>query len=190
MKNNTQLMKWDKKTPTEILEILNIVDFPVNPFDVAMGMGIEVKQDNDWDKFQLDGEIYIGENGHPEIWINPLISENRQNFTLAHEIGHLVYDVIPNIEKFKDPIQDKYTSLRRDGAKNPMERRANKFASELLMPSPLLRREGQKIINSYIEENNVKIMDKKYFIPIISKIAQVSEEAMKYRLINLGAIKN
>jgi Zn-dependent peptidase ImmA (M78 family)/transcriptional regulator with XRE-family HTH domain len=71
---------------------------------------------------KLDGEMIPDENNLPVIYINKNVSGDRQRFTLAHELGHLVMhqsSYIPTV----------------DGA----ESEANAFASEFLMPSDEIR---------------------------------------------------
>lgn len=188
MMKNEKLLEWSNLSAEEVLEKAGISEIPFNPFTVADKIGIKVKQNIDWDKMGHDGEIYLNEKGVPEIWINPTASDNRQTFTLAHELGHLVNDVLPNIDKFKDPIYDDYTTLKRNGARNIKETRANMFASSLLMPFDALREVGQYIIDKYKRDNNVMISDNK-IIEILSKRFEVSYDAMKWRLVNLKAIR-
>ena len=174
--------KYIKLTAYELLEVLDIKNVPIDPFEIAKKMGIDINQEIDMDKLTYDGEIYLNATTHdPEVWINPTDSKNRQKFTMAHEIGHLVYDVLPDIENFK-PIQDNYKTLRRDGTQNIMERRANDFAVKLLMPKDMIVEIGQ----SLIEKESIKTKEE-----ITRRLAQefeVSQEAMKWRLVNLGLI--
>jgi Zn-dependent peptidase ImmA (M78 family) len=174
--------KYIELTAYELLEELDITSVPIDPFVIAEKMGIKVSQEIDTDKLSYDGEIYLNQTTHkPEIWINPTDSANRQKFTMAHEIGHLVYDVLPDINNFI-PIKDNYKTLRRDGTQNIMERRANDFAAKLLMPKELIVEIGQDLI----ETENIKTKE-----GITTRLAQkfkVSQEAMKWRLINLGLI--
>lgn len=71
---------------------------------------------------KLDGEMIPDENKLPVIYINKNLSGDRQRFTLAHELGHLIMhcgSYIPNIDD--------------------AEREANYFASEFLMPADDIR---------------------------------------------------
>lgn len=173
--------KYSNLTPYELLEELNISSIPIDPFDIARKMGIEISQSVNIDKLSYDGEIYLNSLHRPVVWINPTDSVNRQKFTMAHEIGHLVYDVLPDLDNFK-PIKDDYKSLRRDGSQNSMERRANDFAAKLLMPKNLIIEIGQDLI----EKEKIETKDR--IIVRLSQAFQVSQEAMKWRLVNLGLI--
>lgn len=71
---------------------------------------------------KLDGEMIPDESNLPVIYINKNLSGDRQRFTLAHELGHLIMHggaYIPNIDD--------------------AEREANYFASEFLMPADDIR---------------------------------------------------
>ena len=69
---------------------------------------------------------------------------------------------------------------------NIKEYEANNFAAQLFMPDDLIVEEGKKIALQLKEKGNVDINE------FISKMAQkfeVSKQAMRYRLKNLGVIK-
>ena len=119
------------KTPYEILDLLEMKEPPFNPFTIAQKLGINVVKDLDLDKIDTEGQISVDERGEPIIWINPLKNENRQRFTLAHELGHLANDILPSIE---NPIIDSYETLYRSNTYGGIETRANQFAAKLLMP--------------------------------------------------------
>ena len=182
----SELEKWSDAMPKDILSKIEMSKPPFNPFKIAEEIGITVKNDLDWEKFEHDGEIYLDDNGQPEIWINPDRHVNRQNFTLAHELGHLVYDVLPNLEKFKDPIFDDYNTLKRDGRRHPEEYRANLFASQLLMPKEFFNSEGNTLIELYKEERGSEaLMKAEKFIEIMAKKFNVSRDAVKWRMVAL-----
>ncbi|WP_171824253.1 ImmA/IrrE family metallo-endopeptidase [Campylobacter jejuni] len=83
------------KTPYEILDLLEMKEPPFNPFEIAQKLGINVVKDLDLDKIDTEGQISIDVKGKPVIWINPFKNENRQRFTLAHELGYLTNDILP-----------------------------------------------------------------------------------------------
>lgn len=69
------------------------------------------------------------------------------------------------------------------GTWNKTEYEANTFAARLLMPARLIAEEGKKIL---AETSNSTLGT---FIGKMSERFQVSEQAMKFRLINMGVIK-
>ena len=72
------------------------------------------------------------------IYINNSENELRQNFSLAHEIAHYIYDI--DFSDNKVEIKDSNIFLRSDTV-NPIEKRANKYAERLLMPKTLFEAE-------------------------------------------------
>jgi Zn-dependent peptidase ImmA (M78 family) len=106
--------------------------------------------------------IYLG-NG--AILINEAIPLTRKRFTLAHEIGHRALKhrgvKFSNIDA---AVQISFEDRTE-------ERAANKFAAELLMPLILIKREWHQ-----------------YSLEEMSKRYLVSQEAMSYRLREVGSL--
>jgi Zn-dependent peptidase ImmA (M78 family) len=91
----------------------------------------------------------------------------RRRFTLAHELGHWVCQVL---EGHTAPVYCRAADLAAD-ADRTLEREANVFAAELLMPEPAVR---------------------DVFAGSVAGCAEafgVSEEAMRWRLYNLGLVE-
>ncbi|WP_315508591.1 ImmA/IrrE family metallo-endopeptidase [Campylobacter showae] len=180
-----KLLKWADVPAKDILNELNLTKPPFDPFEIARLMGVSVKNDLDLDKIDNDGMIYLNDNGEPEIWINPMQPPKRQIFTLAHELGHLVYHVLPNIDKFKDPIEDNYSTLYRNGTRNSQETLANRFAANLLMPVFSM----SDVIDDFFEKAGGKQnLTRKNVIDMLVGRFSVSKDAIIVRLKQLGAI--
>ena len=114
------------------------------------------------------------------IAVNSSQAPVRKRFTVAHELAHFLLNHID-----KDHVDWHFTVIRRDGrsseAEDDQEIAANFFAASLLMPKHLLRKdvERQRRFDGevHFEESDVTLLAKKY---------KVSEQAMRYRLQNLG----
>ncbi len=113
------------------------------------------------------------------ILINTKKHENRQHFTLGHELGH--YFLHQDILKEKNGLIDGDSFL--DGNKvlyriddhekrNKIEKEANHFAASLIMPASLVKKAWKA--NDNIEE--------------IAQIFKVSTLAMSIRLTQLGLV--
>lgn len=167
------------KTPYEILEVLEMREAPFNPFIIAEKLGIEVKTTLDFEKLHTEGQISVNEEGEPIVWVNPIKSEVRQRFTLAHELGHLANDILPSMES---PIIDSYETLYRSTTFGGKETKANQFAARLLMPL--------KQIEDFIRECRTKIPDlnARQAIELISAKFEVSKQAAFHRLRNIGLV--
>jgi Zn-dependent peptidase ImmA (M78 family) len=105
------------------------------------------------------------------IWVNAheaAESPGRKRFTIAHELGHWVCQVL---EGHRAPVYCRPADLT-EAADRALEREANVFAAELAMPESLVRREFENT-------------------PSLGPMAatfNVSESAMHWRLYNLELI--
>lgn len=116
------------------------------------------------------------------IGVNDTHSMQRQRFTLAHEIGHILLHK-PNVESvhvdrgFEVRFRDERSSLGVDVE----EREANLFAAELLMPRHFIAKDIANI-------SQVDLVDDK-FISRLARRYRVSNQALLFRLANLGYVK-
>jgi Zn-dependent peptidase ImmA (M78 family) len=122
--------------------------------------------------FDFGTELCDGFCQHPSegmpgvIFINTRQPKDRLRFSLAHELGHLVMHRLPNPE---------------------MEKQANRFASEFLMPTT-------DIIKDFHNLSLEKFMAlKRYWKTAMSAlmhkakdIGRISESAYRYYMINMG----
>jgi hypothetical protein len=74
------------------------------------------------------------------IWLNATEVPARRRFTLAHEVGHWVCQ---HLEGKSAPVYCRATDVQPEptAADRALEREANVFAAELLMPEAVLRKE-------------------------------------------------
>ncbi|RDU70102.1 ImmA/IrrE family metallo-endopeptidase [Helicobacter cholecystus] len=172
------------KSAEEILDILKINNAPVDIKTILREkLNITISEKMEWDKLALDGSVYL-KNGYPEIWLNTSFSENRQNFTLAHELGHIVNDILPNLDQENMSINDDYNTLYRSESEDPRESRANSFAAKFLMPLRLIAQEAKRLT----ETPEFKNLNLQQVIQRMADRFRVSYDAMKWRLVNLKYI--
>lgn len=104
---------------------LNIGPGPIdNLISVIESCGIivcEIEADN-----EFNGKCVITDKGQPLIIINRNVPNDRKRYTLAHELGHMIMH-----------IDFPYT----DKTEKEIEKEANKFASEFLIPLREIRSE-------------------------------------------------
>lgn len=114
----------------KLLEELKLLTLPVNLTQICDMLGIAIRYDA---LKGLDGYfIRHSETKKIMIVVNDSVSLVRQRFSVAHELGHI---------RLKHGVLGFSTAgivIRREW----MEVNANYFASELLMPKPLLQRYG------------------------------------------------
>lgn len=122
----------------KLLKKYNLYSAPIDIKKLANELDIKVK----YEKLDSDvsGKIIYNPNliDDVTIYINNSENELRQNFSLAHEIAHYIYDI--DFSDNKVEIKDSNIFLRSDTV-NPIEKRANKYAERLLMPKTLFEAE-------------------------------------------------
>ena len=149
----------------DILTRLWDKSIPVNPEQI-IGRISDIKLQSEPMSDDCSGMIeYDSKIGKYVISVNANHGQNRQRFTIAHELGHYALN-----------HGDKKDTLFRhaNGAHERDEIEANQFAAELLMPEGVIR---HLIFNE-------KIVD----VSILAGKLWVSEQAMLYRLKNLGLV--
>ncbi|MCL2917042.1 ImmA/IrrE family metallo-endopeptidase [Shewanella litorisediminis] len=156
----------DIKAPEQLLSLARKHNIEVNPLDIAALvylLGISLR-------FEPMGDEESGKlHKCPKLskWvmtINSLHHPNRQRFTMAHELGHHVLH-----GAISDEFIDK--AFHRSNESNYIERQANEFAAELLMPK-------DDFIHFVSSESNV--------IEDIANNFQVSTMAVRVRAKQLG----
>ena len=162
---------------------------PIDVEKIVQLLGAKLDTSPDFDNLSTAGSVSLS-NEHARIWVNPLENnyEPRKRFTIAHEIGHLVLHIDPEIG-VKEFIDTKKTLNRKDSYWDSKEYEANNFAAQLLMPVSLLKPHGKKIIDEYKKEHKKNSMPVSLFVNEMASLFNVSEPAMKFRLKNIGAIK-
>lgn len=143
---------------------------------IVTGLGIRLVRS------PLEGDddvsgFYQNEHGREVIGVNSLHPSARQRFTIAHELGHAVLHGREGLhldQAFKLRFRDT-TSSR---AVDPEEMDANSFAAELLMPADEVR---HLLSGSGLDVNDDQA------VRTLARRFGVSQQAMTYRVINLGA---
>lgn len=161
-----------------LLDHCQIKKAPVSVQDIATQLGINVRLEKFDREDNLSG-VLVNDGTTVAMVINKSDPPTRQRFTMAHEIGHFY------LKHKGELFVDNTVRLKRDGASglavDPFEIEANGFAAELLMPSDLLIKEVERIFkkSGYKSENLIEELAKHF---------EVSTQAMKYRLENLGLL--
>ncbi len=111
---------------------------PIDPTYIAKQVGVSV--------FEVDlaGDIdailkYYQGGSTPAIFVDPRTSLNRKRFSVAHELGHFVLNSRLDPEGGILETDTFYRDVNSQTGDDPVERFANQFAAELLMPSRYVR---------------------------------------------------
>lgn len=160
-----------KELANDLLKSLNIRSSPVPVDKIAKALGVQLKFSPLDD--ELSGMIFI-KDGTPIIGVNALHHSNRQRFTIAHEIGHLVMH--RNILENEVHVDKQFKILMRDGlaatGTDIIEIQANQFAAELLLPSFLL----ETLLSKEIDIDDEGPLDS------LAKKFKVSKQMLEYRI--------
>ena len=89
-------------------------------------------------ELQLDGLSGLLFPAARQICVNALDVPTRRRFTLAHELGHWICQ---HLEGKTAPVYCRAEDVTLAPADRTLEREANIFAAELLMPEPAVRDE-------------------------------------------------
>jgi Zn-dependent peptidase ImmA (M78 family) len=149
------IAKYQKAAPVKVVSVANELGLKVYHLD---SMPDEISG-------MIRREDKFGGNSGYAIFVNGKHANVRRRFTIAHEIGHYVLH--------RDLIGDGIVEdalLRANGLTNAIERQANTFAADLLMPWSLIMEAGDK---------GIVMIDK------LAKLFEVSKDAMSYRLLGV-----
>jgi len=143
---------------------------PVDVEKIATQLGAVIHKDRVED--DVSGFV-VWKKGRPIIGVNARHSSNRQRFTIAHEIGHIVLH--PQLSLHID--ESFAVKLRSDNSPRgdyADEKEANLFAAELLMPAKLIASDIRRIrVLDLHDERRIEELAKSY---------HVSTQAMTIRL--------
>jgi Zn-dependent peptidase ImmA (M78 family) len=158
----------------ELLEQAGIDRLPVPIEEIARTLGAQITYE------AFDGEVsgmLYREKSRTLIGVNSAHASTRQRFTLAHEIAHL------EMHPGKPVFIDRLVRVNwRDGTSDKEEMEANAFAAELLMPRKFMTTEIDRLIA------RSRQIAPEQLIAELATTFRVSQEAMRYRLVNLGVL--
>jgi len=155
---------------------------PVQRLAESLGYRVIFRYFNDGD---LSGTVIQDAHKSVTIGINTLHASVRQRFSIAHEIGH----ALMHLGKGEDLIVDPPTRslFNRDGraslGEDPREIEANQFAAELLMPRYLIAQVAEELLGKSSQFSTGSLVN------ALAQRFDVSSQAMKFRLVNLGVIE-
>ena len=154
------------------VELYGGPEIPVPVESIAedlLGLKIE-EQWLEWSGMLLPAERTIVLNAAESARNDPPLRRHR--FTIAHEIGHWVCHCLEGRLPELEPSYCRATDIAND-ADRAIEREANIFAAELLMPEPMVRVAWEQLSDP----------------AACAAKFEVSPSAMHWRLHNLGLVE-
>ena len=163
----------------ELLKQAGVTEPPVPVVEITRMQGLQIRLSSSKDS-NISGLLFL-RSPKPTIGVNAVHHENRQRFTIAHELGHFLLhrfdsEGIHVDHSFPVKLRDDLSSEGVDSE----EREANLFAAELLMPVDFLQRE--------LKDKTLVDLEDDAFLQDLARSYQVSPQAMIFRLANLRFI--
>jgi Zn-dependent peptidase ImmA (M78 family) len=141
------------------------IPLPVDPFVIAQKLGIKAYAASLDDG--ISGMLVKRAGEDPEIYVHAADSPNRRRFTCAHELGHYYRRSATGDTEWE---YVEHRDLLTSAGNDPEEIYANQFAASLLMPREEVEQRRKDGAGT----------------AILAAEFGVSEDAMHYRLVNLG----
>jgi Zn-dependent peptidase ImmA (M78 family) len=174
--------KYIRQVVNQLLDEHGEMKAAVNVERIAEAMGAIISRTVVED--ELSGFIYRPGPSTAIIGVNQSHHENRQRFTIAHELGHMLLHA-------GDAVRwDRRLQFRRepdDPDEDPEDEEveANYFAAELLMPARFLEKD---LLNYEFGDFMDNKFEKDVLVPL-ARDYKVSKQAMTIRLKDLGYIE-
>jgi len=160
-------MQDAQQAAQELLDKNRITEPLVNAFEIASNEGITIQLFDPERSEKLRNVAGFFDPKKNTIFINNQDPTNRQQFTVAHELGH-----------YKLGHQNAGVLLRQqiyESQKPAIEKEADEFAGNLLVPLPMLK----GVMKEYdLDERSVDV-------ELLARIFGVSKEVIKIRLERL-----
>jgi Zn-dependent peptidase ImmA (M78 family) len=157
-----------------LLESGHAGDVPTDIEAVAEHLGAKVIRE------RLDRDVsglLLRDADSVMIGVNDLHAPRRQRFTVAHEVAHLVLH--KGRPLVLDHVRLNFRDATSSAATDAEEIEANQFAAAILMPADLVMSEARRLV----EDPSATAAS---IVPLLAQGFEVSDQAMEYRLINLG----
>jgi Zn-dependent peptidase ImmA (M78 family) len=153
-----------------LLSRYKIIEPPVDITRIAQGEGAEISYERLED--DLSG-FFIGGKTNFVIGVNKWHHDNRQGFTIAHELGHRKLHDLEDVHvdrtfRLRSPISAKAIDIE--------EIEANTFAASILIP--------ERMLFSDIRNSGIDLQDDDRVRELAERYA-VSQQSMSFRLMNL-----
>lgn len=173
-----------------VIDLLNKFDLydttPVPVEDIVQQLGIELQYIANTDD-QLSGFIYRDTTtGKTILGVNAGHSENRQRFTIAHELGHYLLHPLDEVlidRKGYGYGYGRLRSLDSSSGEFKEEREANLFAAELLMPDATLRKRAYATEFDFMDDSEEVVQS-------LAKEFKVSPQSLTIRLVQMGLLNS
>jgi Zn-dependent peptidase ImmA (M78 family) len=144
----------------ELITKYNIVELPVDIYKIMKSEGISFRDVDLPD--EISGVLDMRDPSFPIILVDKKHHENRQRFSIAHELGHYFLHSMNGVHMDKQTF---FRSQLSSSGTDTKEKEANRFAAELLMPTNFLLKDIQEkgdLIDSDVSDDVLTNLAQKY----------------------------
>jgi Zn-dependent peptidase ImmA (M78 family) len=167
----------------KLLHQFNVTEGAVPVDRIVKSLGIEIKLDKVDD--DLSGFLVREKKDQRRsiIGANKSHHPHRQRFTIAHELGHFLLHEgeTVHLDQYRQAFTINLRNSQSAKGEDNDEREANLFAAELLMPAKFLLHD--------LQGRNLDLLGDTPFLERLARKYKVSEQALTFRLANLGYIQ-
>ncbi len=165
-------LKMAKQKGEAFVRDENITALPIDPFKIAKSRDIEVKPKPDT-AGGVSGMLLRHGNQFGILYATHIKSEGFQRFSVGHELGH--YFLEGHVDHvLKDGIHESHAGFIAD---DPYEQEADQFATGLLMPSSLFKKELGKYQPGLETVEALQILCMTSLTATASRYAELTEDA-------------
>ncbi len=197
-------MSFDEKIESSAMDLLRSyfdkkecqMSAPIDPIDIIEYLGYSVEYVNG----KYDSNVYgafVPETNTVEVNDDISFTEGMENFTLAHEIGHIILHLNESSKHVNAAC-----NISKSNNSDIKEMEADRFASFLLMPTQMmqiafhqLRRKPLHLKKNFILSYLLKKSKRKRALEFAGEMIQagnftnVSKLAMVNRMIGMGLLR-
>ena len=168
-----------KLAAEKILNVEKKNSFPIPIIKICTNMGFKIYTQelpsNIGGYIVIDGELKERFQSDRIISVNCEESSMRRRFTVAHELGHFLFDFDPNESIL---FYNAFEQDHAEGENRDEELRANRFAAELLMPEAEFVKKFQEYKVAYRDQlyDIVQALSDYFLVPPKAVKRRISEE--------------
>lgn len=151
--------KYYREKAKNLTNQLGLEEPPVDPRRVADHLGIEILELTTPDWFS---GVLLNIEGDYYIVLNSTLAPVKKSYTIAHEIGH-------------HQLHKEELCYLQNEKKMHLQKEADIFAEELLMPARLVQKEARRWYNNP---------------GFMARLFEVKEDLMRSRMLELGLVKS
>lgn len=169
-----------EKAAAKVLEAAGVTRPPIPVEALAKRAGAKVRYRSfDGD---ISGLLVRSDDGEKIVAVHSGQPKVRQRFTIAHELGHLTLhkgDTVI-VEHLTRRAHVSWRDGASSGATDLEEIEANQFAAALLMPAEMVESDYWAIARRNVSDDTL--------VALLSRRYHVSNQAMRFRLLNLALV--